>query len=86
MNVTIHIPDDLAARLGNARELPRRALEALALEEFRAAHLTQAELRRLLGFATRQALDEFLKAHEVYLSYTVEDLERDRSDLRRAGF
>jgi hypothetical protein len=38
------------------------------------------------GFATRQALDEFLKAHEVYLSYTVEDLERDRSDLRRAGF
>jgi hypothetical protein len=86
MNVTIHIPDDLAARFGNARELPRRALEALALEEFRAGHLIQAELRRLLGFATRQALDKFLKAHEIYLSYTVEDLERDRNDLRRAGF
>ncbi len=86
MNVTIHIPDYLAARLGNARELPHRALEALALEEFRSGRLTQAELRRLLGFATRQALDEFLKAHDVYISHTVKDLDRDRNDLRRAGF
>jgi Uncharacterised protein family (UPF0175) len=86
MNVTIHIPDDLAARPGGARELPRRTLEALALEEFRAGHLTQAELRRLLGFATRQALDEFLKAHEVYLFCTVEDMDRDLKDLQRVGF
>jgi hypothetical protein len=33
MDVTIHIPDDLAARLGTAGDLPRRVLEALAVEE-----------------------------------------------------
>jgi len=35
MDVTIHIPDDLATRLGTAVDLPRRVLEALAVEEFR---------------------------------------------------
>jgi hypothetical protein len=83
MEVTIHIPDDLATRLGAANNLPRRVLEALAVDEFRLGRLTQADLRRLLGFATRQALDAFLKAHEVYLPYTVEDLNRDRDDLER---
>jgi hypothetical protein len=84
MDVTIHIPDDLAARLP-VGDLPRRALEALALEEFRLGRLTQPELRRLLGFATRPALDAFLKAHGVYLPYTLEDLEHDKNDLQRRG-
>ena len=83
MDITVHIPDDLARRLG--RDLPRRALEALALEEFKLGHLTKPELRRLLGFETRAALDGFLKAHQVYVNYTDEDLERDREDLRRLG-
>ena len=86
MDVTIHIPDDLATRLETAGDLPRRIQEALAVEEFRLGRLTQAELRRLLGFATRQALDAFLKAHEVYIAYTEDDLDHDRSDLRRLGF
>ncbi|MEA3074041.1 MAG: hypothetical protein QOD29_5487 [Alphaproteobacteria bacterium] len=86
MDVTIHIPDDLATRLETAGDLPRRILEALAVEEFRLGRLTQPELRRLLGFATRQALDAFLKAHEVYIAYTEDDLDHDRSDLRRLGF
>jgi hypothetical protein len=86
MDVTIYIPDDLATRLGTAGDLPRRVLEALAVEEFRLGHLTQPELRRLLGFATRQALDAFLKAHDIYISYTVGDLDHDRDDLRLLGF
>jgi hypothetical protein len=86
MDVTIHIPDDLATRLGTAGDLPRRVLEALAVEEFRLGRLTQAELRRLLGFGTRHALDAFLKAHDLYAPYTLDDLEHDRNDLRRLGF
>ena len=86
MDVIIHIPDDLATRLGTPADLPRKALEELALEEFRSGRLTEPELRRLLGFATRQALDAFLKAHEIYIPYTVDDLEQDRNDLRRLGF
>src|SRR5260370_23758902 len=68
--ITVRIPDDLARRLGTVGEIERRALEALALEEFKLGHLTKPELRRLLGFGTRMKLDEFLKAHDVYEPYT----------------
>ena len=77
MEITVRIPDDLARRLGTVGEIERRALEALALEEFRLGHLTRPELRRLLGFGTRMKLDEFLKAHDVYEPYTRDDLERE---------
>ena len=86
MDITFRIPDDLARRLGSAGELERRALEALALEEFKLGHLTRPELRRLLGFGTRAKLDEFLTAHEVFGTYTLDDLERERRDLQRLGF
>jgi hypothetical protein len=86
MDVTIQIPDDLARRLGATGDLSRRALEALAVDEFRLGHLTPAELRRLLGFGTREALDRFLKAHGVYAAYTLDDFEQERQDLRRLGF
>jgi len=86
MDVTVHIPDDLASRLGTAGEVERRALEALALEEYKLGHLTKPELRRLLGFGTRDALDGFLKAHDVYEAYSLDDLERERQDLLRLGF
>src|SRR5438105_9467109 len=84
--ITVRIPDDLVRRLGTVREIERRALEALALEEFKLGHLTKPELRRLLGFGTRMKLDKFLKTHEVFGTYTPEDLARDRQDLQRLGF
>jgi len=86
MDVTIQIPDDLARRLRARGDLSRRTLEALAVDEFRLGHVTPAELRRLLGFGTREALERFLKAHEVYTAYTLDDLEQERQDLRRVGF
>jgi len=81
MEITIRIPDDLARRLGTVGEIERRALEALALQEFKLGHLTKPEMRRLLGFATRMKLDEFLKTHDVFEPYTLDDLEREREDL-----
>lgn len=86
MEITLHIPDELARLLGGTTEIERRALEALALEEYKLGHLSKPELRRLLGFGTRAKLDEFLKAHEVFEPYTLEDLERERRDLERLGF
>ena len=76
MDVIVTIPDDLASRLGDGGSLERRALEALALEEFKLGHLTRPELRRLLGFGTRAKLDEFLAAHRVAGTYSAADLER----------
>jgi hypothetical protein len=86
MTVTVEIPDDLGKRLSaDSNDLSRRALEALALEEFRQDRLTKPELRRMLGFETREALDGFLKAHNVFIEYSLEDLEQERRDLRRIG-
>ena len=78
--ITVRIPADLARRLGTGGEVECRVLEALALDEFRQGLLSRTELRRLLGFATRAKLDEFLTGHGVFGAYTPEDLERDRED------
>ena len=87
MQLTVDIPDDVAARLTAAGgDLSRRALEAFALEEYRRGRLAKPELRRLLGFGTRDALDGFLKAHNMFESYSLDDLARERRDLERLGF
>ena len=86
MQVTLQIPDDLARRLGwTGGDLSRRALEGLALEEYRSGHITKPELRRLLGFGTRYKLDGFLKEHGVFEDITVEDVDRDLADLKSLG-
>jgi hypothetical protein len=69
-----------------ARSQPRCTLEALAAEEYKRGRLTKPDLRRLLGFETGDQIDEFLKEHEVFEDYTLEDLEREREGLQRLGF
>ena len=87
MILTVQIPDDLANRLAAAGgDLSRRALEGFALEEYKAGRVTKAELRLLLGFETRYELDGFLKAHDVWMNYGIEDLRREVSTLQRLGF
>ena len=85
MNLVVQIPDDIAERLSVGGDAERRALEGLALEAFRAGQLTRADLRRLLGFGSRPALDAFLLAHDCVGTYTEGDLARDRQDLQRLG-
>jgi hypothetical protein len=86
MNVTVEIPDDVAQRLSAAGgDLSRRTLEALLADEYRQGHLTKPDLRRLLGFETSDQIDGFLKAHDVWIDYTMEDLERERAGLHRLG-
>jgi hypothetical protein len=87
MNLTVEIPDELVSRLNLAGgDLSRRALEAFGLEEYKSGHLTKAELQRLLGFGSRYELDGFLKSHEVWIDYSIEDYRRELRDLKRLGF
>jgi hypothetical protein len=66
MNLTVEIPDDLVGQLNAAGgDLSRRALEALALQEYKSGHLTEDELQRLVGFGSRYQLDGFLKAQHL---------------------
>jgi Uncharacterised protein family (UPF0175) len=85
MEVTVHIPDDLASRMTGGGDLSQRALEALVAEEYRQGHLNEPDLRRLLGFETGYEIDGFLKAHNVYEEYTLEDFEREQEALKSLG-
>ena len=85
MEITINIPEDIAnILLANNGNLEREVLEATALEGYREGKLSQAQVRRMLGFATDMQVDAFLKTHKVFLEYDLEDikLETDFS-LRR---
>jgi len=86
MNVTLEIPDDLAHRLGaTGEDLSRRAREALVAEEYRQGNLARPDLRRLFGLETGDQIDGFLKRHNVWIEYTMEDLQRERAGLHRLG-
>jgi hypothetical protein len=56
------------------------------LDAYRAGRLTRPELRRLLGFETRDELDGFLKAHGVYEECTLEEIEDQVRAMERLGF
>lgn len=87
MNITVHIPDEMAARLAaQGGDLERRALEALVLEEFRAGRLSKSELGQALGFEVLNEVDGFLKAHGVFEDYTLEELDREVEAMKRLGF
>ena len=83
MTIELDLPEDIARDL-SAQEggLSRAALESLALEGYRAGHLSEEQLRRMLGFDSRFEVHDFLKQHQTYLNYTEADLEHDLSVAR----
>jgi hypothetical protein len=81
VQITVTLPDDLAALLlPHGQEPARAALEALALEAYRQRRITAHQLRTLLRIPSRYELDGFLRQHEVY-DYTIEDLDRDLATI-----
>jgi Uncharacterised protein family (UPF0175) len=83
MRIELELPDDIAAAL-QSPDLSRTALEAIAIEGYRSRRLGNGQLRRILGFATPMQVDAFLKEHNVYMNYTMEELEKDLRGIERA--
>jgi len=78
MQITLNLPEDIARGLGSTwADLPRAALESLAIEAYRSGALTAAQLPRMLGFETRLQLDAFLRDHAVG------DFDPDRETVRQ---
>ncbi len=80
MTITVDVPEELAARLGDRAATMSR--EGLALAALREGLWTEAELGRFLGLP-RLALSQFLKDHGIEIPYTWEDLECERELYRK---
>ena len=86
MKVTIDLPEDVTAALkGQWDDVPRRSLEAVAVEGYRIGALTETQVRRLLHLETRFHVHALLKEHHVPLRYTEADLEDDLRAQRELG-
>ena len=86
MKVTIDLPEDIAAALkGEWKDVPRHALEAIAVEAYRTGVLSENQVRRWLGYESRFQVHALLKEHRVPLQYTRADLERDLAAHRALG-
>jgi len=84
MQVTIEIPDTLAAQLTAAGKDPsREALEALAADGYRNGRLFEEDIRIMLGYSTRMQVHALLKEHGVDLNFSVDDFQRDVETLNR---
>ena len=84
--LTLQIPDELSRAMGGTEtERSRSALEAMALMAYRDHRLSTEQLRRVLGFESGHELDGFLKGHQVWLDYSMADLEWDRETHRQFG-
>ena len=86
MTVTIQLPADISAALG-ARwgDVPRRSLEAIAIEGYRTGALSEEQVRRVLELDTRFQVHALLKAHHVPLRYTAADVDDDLDAHRALG-
>jgi predicted HTH domain antitoxin len=77
MEVTLHIPDEIAKRLSAAGgDVSRRALEAIALEGYREQTLTLYQISEMLGLS-RIETEDFLGQHRVPLA-NISDADLDR--------
>ena len=86
MRVTIQLPQDISVALAERwDDVPRRSLEAIAVEAYRTEALTESQVRRLLGFESRFQVHALLKEHHVPLQYTSADLEDDLRTQRELG-
>ena len=85
MQITVELPDEVARGLAERQpDLSRAVLEATAIEAVRDGVISAGKAAEMLG-VSRDTMDGILKRAEVYLHYTLEDLERDRDTHRRLG-
>jgi len=78
MTVTLDIPDDLASAIGGgAGDVRRAVLEGFAVEAYRSGRLSCAEVRQLLGLASRWEAEDFLSRHGAWPDPSVAEIEAD---------
>jgi predicted HTH domain antitoxin len=82
MQVTLKLPDEIAAGLGPDAEIPQRILEALLLQRYLSEEISLGRLAELLNLS-RVETEEFLDRNNARLPYTREMLDEDRRNLAK---
>jgi hypothetical protein len=83
MQITIDIPDEYVQQLEpDLANLSQYVLETLVAQGYKDQKLTKAEVGRILKL-NRFEVDAFLKQHQAYLHYTIEDFNQDLQTLRQ---
>jgi predicted HTH domain antitoxin len=78
MQITIEIPDAIAHHMQEKwKDLPRRMLEILVVEAYKAEAISRAEVRHILQIPSRYETDGFLKQAGASLHYDESDFEKD---------
>ncbi len=80
MQIIVTIPDKLVENLTERQNLPRRMLEAFAIEGYRSERLSLGQVAELLDFSIDEA-NEFLKQNRVPLNYDFEDMKQDEKAI-----
>jgi predicted HTH domain antitoxin len=84
MSVTINLPEEIEHHLESQwGNLPRRALEAVALEGYRSGALSAGQVAEMLNLSVWET-ETLLKQRGIGLEYGAEDLKRDIEANERA--
>jgi predicted HTH domain antitoxin len=84
MEITLEIPEAVAKALGYAPDaLPRRALEALLVDECSRGHLSRGKVAELLGLSFQQSEDLFRDRRVPYPIKTAADDLLDNAPLSK---
>lgn len=79
MQVVVDIPDNLAPQLIPAGQDPARAvLEDALVQAYRENRISAHQLQQALNIETRYELDGFLKARQVWIDYTPDQMTSDQ--------
>jgi hypothetical protein len=79
MQITIDIPDDLAGQyLPSGKDAARAVMEDALVQAYREERISGHQLMTALGIPTRYELDGFLKARQVWIEYTPEEMAADQ--------
>ena len=85
MEITLQVPEPLAKTLGYAVEtLPRRALEALLVDECSRGRLSRGKVAEILGLSFHEAESLFKASRVPYPINSSADDAIDNGPLRKA--
>lgn len=82
MQITLTIPDNIAAQLGTNGIAARKILELAAVQGYGSGQFTSPQVQEMLGI-DRFQLDGLLKAHGILFDYSPEELAEEVETIQR---